>query len=233
LTSSPDIFAQLAAPFPPEVVQWRVGSTNRRKFEAKQTDKRRGLPLCYIDARDVMNRLDEVVTPADWQTGHTAMHNGTTCCRLGVLVGERWVWKSDGAGATGDVRDGNEREMAEKGAYSDALKRAGVLWGIGRYLYAVKAKWIELDEWWGIPDAAYPGLRALLPNGTPLQSRADTREPYNKLETQLRACKTERALKTLWANSQEMIATWPDGWRQSITEEKDRAKARLEHKEAA
>jgi hypothetical protein len=49
--STPDIRA-LFAPFPPGRVSWRVGSTTQ--------DKKRGMALAYIDARDVMDRLDAV-----------------------------------------------------------------------------------------------------------------------------------------------------------------------------
>ena len=48
------------------------------------------------------------------------------------------MWKADGAGQT-DME-------AEKGALSDALKRAAVRWGIGRYLYDLKAPWIVLEQ---------------------------------------------------------------------------------------
>ena len=51
-----DIFQRLSAPFPPDRVSWRIGSTTK--------DKTRGMALAYIDARDVMERLDNVVGPA-------------------------------------------------------------------------------------------------------------------------------------------------------------------------
>jgi hypothetical protein len=48
-----------------------------------------------------------------------------------------WIWKSDGAGAT-DVE-------GEKGMLSDALKRAAVRWGVGRYLYDLKSPWVAIE----------------------------------------------------------------------------------------
>ncbi len=124
-----DIFERLRAPFPPDRISWRVGSTT--------ADKKRGMALAYIDARDVMERLDEVCGAAGWQNDYPHA-NGKTVCRIGIKVGDEWVWKADGAGDT-DVE-------AEKGALSDAFKRSAVRWGIGRYLYDLPSPWVELDQ---------------------------------------------------------------------------------------
>ena len=85
-----------------------------------------GKDLVYIDARDVMNRLDEVLGVGGWQAHYDSV-GGRMICKLACKIEGQWVTKSDGAGDT-DI-EGN------KGGISDALKRAGVLWGIGRYLY--------------------------------------------------------------------------------------------------
>lgn len=123
-------FAALSAPFPPHLVHWRIGSTNK--------DKTKGLALAYIDARDVMERLDEVCGPENWQCRYPHA-DGKTCCDIGIYS-ERlgaMVWKSNGAGDT-DVE-------GDKGAFSDAFKRAAVLWGIGRYLYDLGNVWVEIE----------------------------------------------------------------------------------------
>jgi hypothetical protein len=123
-------FDRLAAPFGPSKVSWRIGSTTEKD------GKSRGMALAYLDARDVMDRLDDVVGPEGWQCDYP--HAGAkTVCRLGLLLDGQWVWKADGAGDT-DVE-------AEKGALSDAFKRAAVRWGIGRYLYDIKSPWVELE----------------------------------------------------------------------------------------
>ena len=85
-----------------------------------------GKQLAYIDARDVADRLDEVVGQAFWQNRYTCV-NGVTVCEIGLKVDGEWAWKADGAPET--------TIEAEKGALSDAFKRAGVKWGIARYLY--------------------------------------------------------------------------------------------------
>jgi hypothetical protein len=136
---------KLRVPFSPEKIHWRVGATTK--------DKARGLALAYIDARDVMERLDAVCGPENWQRRYVDAGTGRTCCEIGINVHgglaihsendppeflERWIWKGDGAGDT-DVE-------GEKGAFSDAFKRAAVNWGIGRYLYDVKSPWVELEK---------------------------------------------------------------------------------------
>jgi hypothetical protein len=140
-----DIFDALSAPFVSEQISWRVGSTN--KNNRKQGEPLKGKPLAYIDARDVMDRLDAVVGPGNWQCEYVDVGNNATCCRVGIFIdGLGWVWKSDGAGQT-DVE-------GDKGQFSDAFKRAAVRWGIGRYLYDLDSPWIELEERGGIPKAS-------------------------------------------------------------------------------
>lgn len=220
--SAAGLFDQLAAPFPVERVSWRVGSTNRKAWEGDKSKKKRGKPLCYVDARDVYDRLDEVMGP-HWQCRYVPMPNGTACCEIGLLIEGDWLWRANGAGAT-DME-------GEKGAYSDAFKRAAVPWGVGRYLYGIDSPWIDLDDWWGIPKDTYPQLSALLErNGAPAQSAYAARKSgdYERIEGLLRACANPTRLSACWKSHQATIAKWPDGWRQAITEEKDRLKADLQ-----
>lgn len=123
-----DFFEQLAKPFPLDAISWRVGATNG--------DKSKGMALAYIDARDLMERLDEVCGPAGWQDRYPHA-NGKTVCEIGIKVDGEWIWKADGAGDTD--------HEAEKGALSDAFKRAGVRWGVGRYLYTIDSPWVEIE----------------------------------------------------------------------------------------
>lgn len=126
-----ELFAALSEPFSSEDVEWRVGSTNK--------DKTKCLPLCYIDARAAMDRLDSVCGPDGWQCNYTIGHNGSVVCNLGVkMPNGEWIWKADGAGET-DIE-------GSKGALSDAFKRAAVRHGVGRYLYEIKSPWIPLDN---------------------------------------------------------------------------------------
>ena len=97
------------------------------------------MALAYIDARTVMDRLDSVCGMDGWQNNYAQTGNGSVVCNLGVLVPSgAWVWKADGAGHT-DVE-------GEKGMLSDALKRAAVRFGIGRYLYEMEAPWVKVEN---------------------------------------------------------------------------------------
>jgi hypothetical protein len=148
------IFDQLAAPFPPESVLWRVGPTNEKS--RKPDDPVRGQPLCYVDARTVMDRLDGVIGFDNWQNNYSAGVGTSIVCNIGLRIGNEWIWKADGAGPS-DME-------ADKGALSDAFKRAAVRFGIGRYLYDIKAPWIALGQrgkFTFIPDDIFPKLDAL------------------------------------------------------------------------
>jgi len=163
-----ELFDALAEPFPADDISWRVGSTNINKqtnepYEGKTAQ---GLALAYLDSRNVQDRLDFVCGPQGWQDDYP--HAGAkTVCRIGIKVGDEWIWKSDGAGDT-DVE-------AEKGALSDAFKRAAVKWGIGRYLYGLPSPWVALEKkgrTWVIQKGEYAKLRTLLNNYTGIRPKA-------------------------------------------------------------
>lgn len=148
-----DTFERLRRPFPTSAISWRVGATNERS--RKEGEVTKGVPLAYIDARDVMDRLDDVVGPHNWQDTYSVF-GSKTICRLALRLNGEWIAKEDGAGDT-DTE-------AEKGAISDALKRAAVRWGIGRYLYSLKSGWIEIEargKSFVIPSAARKELDKL------------------------------------------------------------------------
>lgn len=120
---------KLGAEFPMTAISWRAQHvTKQAPYKA--------LALAYIDARDVMKRLDEICGVTGWQCRYTHA-NGKTICEIGIKCGHEWVWKADGAGDT-DIE-------AEKGAISDAFKRSAVKWGIGRYLYDMEAVWVPCE----------------------------------------------------------------------------------------
>jgi len=143
---SRDVLKALSAPFPAHAVSWRVGRLSK--------DKTKATALAYVDARDVMDRLDEVCG-AEWQDDIRPASDGTFVGRIGIRIGGEWVWRGDGTSSvnreiTGDdnrYKRLDEIEMHEKGAYSDAFKRAAVKWGIGRFLYDIESPWVAVDEW--------------------------------------------------------------------------------------
>lgn len=125
-----DLRYELEKPFAPETVKWRLGSTFERN------GKLRGLALAYIDARHVMDRLDSVVGHTSWQSAIAETPAGRVLCTLSLRIDDQWVAKTDGAGAT--------QVEGDKGGISDALKRAAVQWGIGRYLYAMGETYVDV-----------------------------------------------------------------------------------------
>ena len=133
------VFADLAKPFPASEVQWKVQVVSK--------DKRRALVLAYLDARAVMDRLDSVVGPTGWSDSYEVYPADSSIdhqtvqakCRLTILgiskedVGERSM-------------KGEQSSSSVNAAVSDALKRAAVKFGIGRYLYRLESVWVDYDD---------------------------------------------------------------------------------------
>ena len=185
-----DKIKSLREPFDPQEVSFRVGAT---------TKDGKGLALAYIDARNVMDRLDDVVGPENWQAEHVCADNKTTC-RIGIKLNNEWIWKSDGAGDT--------NVEAEKGAISDSFKRSAVHWGIGRYLYNLDSGFVNLKNG-RLEPATIKKLRDRLPkpNGVlnkeiSLEEAFDDLKDWHKWENwateQIKAinmCHTKKDLK--------------------------------------
>lgn len=210
-----DILRRLADPFDPARISWRVGSTTQAK------DK--GMALAYIDSRDVQDRLDTVCGAGGWQCRYP--HAGQkTVCEIGIKVDQEWIWKADGAGDT-DVEQ-------EKGALSDAFKRAAVKWGIGRYLYDMDSPWVQIvpkGRSYVIADHEMPKLQKLLPGSKAATAKAVENGPgvtkartwVNEHIRELHACEnaepvldTMRAARANWIRvKREFPTLWagPDG----------------------
>lgn len=186
-SNSRELLARLAEPFAVDAVSWRIGPTS-----TKDPNKPVGKALAYIDSRDVQDRLD-VVMGADWQDRYEAMPDGTYCCSIGIKIDGEWRWRSDGAGmiATGDAadpktpKDADAKEMAQKGSYSDAFKRAAVKWGIGRYLYSLDGPWVPVEKRGNsfvLPDASEAQLRRWLANKLGMAQAPAPRAPVPQQE---------------------------------------------------
>jgi hypothetical protein len=78
-----------------------------------------------------MDLLDEVCGPENWQRVYQDI-GGELFCGVGINVDGQWVWKWD--------RGSESNIEKEKGESSDAFKRAAVNWGVGRFLYSIKAQ---------------------------------------------------------------------------------------------
>lgn len=102
------------------------------------TKNNKGLILLYKDSRYDMAVLDEMYGPMGWQVSYSEV-KGSLYCTIGVFDPQRsqWVEKTSN-GMESDIE-------AQKGEASDALKRAGFLWGIGRELYTAPTIFIDLN----------------------------------------------------------------------------------------
>ena len=139
--------SKLAEPFPADDIEWRIG---RAGYSSK--GQLYGTCLAYLSNRAIMNRLDQVCGPENWKNEYKEWtvggKNGVLCgisIRIpnhdgpsGTSLTAEWVTKWDGAENT-DIE-------SVKGGLSDAMKRAAVQWGIGRYLYNLDEGFAVITE---------------------------------------------------------------------------------------
>lgn len=115
----------------PTAAGWRtIGARLQAEMPTHTRPGRGGGAFKYVTASQVAQRLDEVVGPGNWSS------------RLQLLGTEPWIVLCELAifGVTkADIGYSNAPESEEeaepaKAAASDALKRAALLWGVGRWL---------------------------------------------------------------------------------------------------
>jgi len=118
---------ELRKPFHPSQVTWKPGAVKGD----------RALALAYADLRAYMNRLDEVCG-TDWSVAYEPWGADRIICRL-TLFG---VTRS----STGETTNESERsEIGGTVAEAQAFKRAGAMFGLGRYLYNLPTGWADYD----------------------------------------------------------------------------------------
>src|SRR5262245_51165010 len=125
------LMERLAAPF----------DSTEVKFKPAVVSGNRALALAYIDARVIQDRLDEVLGVTGWQDEYECLPDGSVVCRLRLKIGDEWITKMDVGGPSEQPDEGDRR----KAAFSDALKRAAVKFGVGRYLYRLPSLWVDYD----------------------------------------------------------------------------------------
>jgi hypothetical protein len=150
-----EIMQRLKAPFPAERLGWKPGKLT--------ADGKRCLAMAYIDARDVQGRLDDVMGIENWQD-HYELSSGVVVCTLSLRIAGEWIPRMD-VGALSDQPGAGDQIKA---AVSDALKRAAVKFGVGRYLYYLDSAWADYDPQkkkivkapalpaWALPEPAAP-----------------------------------------------------------------------------
>jgi len=114
----------------PNEIDVRVGSINEKGATL----------LLYKDARVDMNILDE--SGVKWKRSHELI-NGNLFCTISIWDEDikEWISRQDVG-----VESNTEKE---KGQASDAFKRAGFNFGIGRELYTAPFTWISADSYNG------------------------------------------------------------------------------------
>lgn len=114
----------------PNEIDVRIGSINEKGATL----------LLYKDARVDMNILDE--SGVKWKRSHELI-NGNLFCTISIWDEDIKDWIS-----RQDVGTESNTEK-EKGQASDAFKRAGFNFGIGRELYTAPFIWISSDSYKG------------------------------------------------------------------------------------
>ncbi len=130
-TSCDQVMEALASPFESNEIRHKPGVVSGN----------RALAIPYVDARAIQDRLDLVLGLANWQDEYECLADGSVICRLRIRLGDEWIIKVDVGGPSDQPDEGDRR----KAAFSDALKRAAVKFGIGRYLYRQTPQWLDFD----------------------------------------------------------------------------------------
>lgn len=134
------IAAQLRAPFPPDDIEWRLQQVGVKD------NKPWAKAIAYLTQRAIQDRLDEIVGPGNWKNYFQRGPEGGVMCGIGIRIADdEWVFKYDGAGNP-KTSDGLSEGDAIKGGFSNAMKRAAVQWGIGRYLYGLTDSFVNIHN---------------------------------------------------------------------------------------
>lgn len=123
-------------------MEFRTLKADEIEVKVKQVTANGFIALLYKTARTDMDLLDETVAAENWQCEYEEI-KGNMYCKIGIWSDkhQQWIWKQDCGIESREDGEGNEK----KGEASDAFKRAGFKWGIGRELYTSPFIWISKD----------------------------------------------------------------------------------------
>lgn len=172
-------------PLRADEIEVRVGTVGERGVSM----------LLYKNARTDMQILDETYGAMRWQCKYKEV-KGNLFCAIGILsTDDEWVWKED-CGTESNTEK-------EKGEASDAFKRAGFRWGIGRELYTAPFIWLPVAT---VPNPNGKGYRLHNPrelNGIYV-SKINTEEVNGKLKI------TELELSQKAQGSAGVVYSWKE-----------------------
>ncbi len=160
-------FAQLAEPFDPSEIKWRVTHTTK--------DGSRGAVIAYADPRAYTDRLNQIFTPSGW----TRTYDVSTVSAVTRMKKDKQIQTGKvlvtckltipGLGChTGGGEEWADEDNAMTAAEAQAFKRAASCFGLGRYLYNFAEMWVPLNEYrqpmqipslpkWALPNGTHPG----------------------------------------------------------------------------
>lgn len=170
-----EILEQLGKKFPAKDIGLKVQATFGKEGE------KQGLIVPFIDARDVIKRLNEVVG-GNWSDSYRKGETGGLECALTVCGITRC-----------DVGESDNDTEAEKSAYSGSFKRAAVKFNIGLFLYDMPKMFAKIEpsgKSWKLSDGEESRLRRLI--ATALGEISETKTTQTRETT-----KTDDTLKDL------------------------------------
>lgn len=115
------------------------------EVKVKKVTQKGAIALLYKTARTDMDMLDRVFGAENWQCRYEEIKGNLYCTILVKSESGEWVGKQDCGIESRSDGDGNEK----KGEASDAFKRAGFRWGIGRELYTAPFTFLAVET---VPD---------------------------------------------------------------------------------
>lgn len=140
-----NLFIELAEPFVPAEIKWRVTHTSR--------DGSRGAVIAFADPRAYTDRLNQLFTPTGW----TRTYEVTTLSLVTRMKKDKLIQTGkvlvtctltiNGLGChSGSGEEWADEENAMTSAEAQAFKRAASCFGLGRYLYNFTEVWVPLNE---------------------------------------------------------------------------------------
>lgn len=123
----------LCKPFKEDEHEWRIQSQGWKNGEPW------AMVLCYVQARPIQDRLDEIFGVLGWKDEYR-VEKGGTICRLSIKDDNgEWIAKENGSPET-DIE-------AFKGGISKAFVRVAASgYGIGRYLYNLETTFAHCSK---------------------------------------------------------------------------------------
>ena len=139
------LFTELAEPFDPTEIKWRVTHTNN--------DGSRGAVIAFADPRAYTDRLNRLFTPTGWtRTYAVSTVSSVTRMKKDKLIQTGKVLVTcvltiTGLGChSGSGEEWADEENAMTAAEAQSFKRACSVFGLGRYLYNLTEMWVPLNE---------------------------------------------------------------------------------------